>query len=252
MQIIPLSEGSFTIDKTKVFVPFDTATEKLNNRPIGSLLVEIQPFLVVTEKDILLIDTGLGYHLPNGKFQLYDNIERAGFSPSQVTKVLISHLHKDHAGGITIQPPNSEERFIAFPYATYYVQRREFDYATGVGSASYIPQDFLLLEEFSRVVWLNDDDGLVDGYIRYQLTGAHSKFHQVFWIEENNQTIFFGGDDAPQLQQMKSKFAAKYDFNGKKCMELRQQWWVEGQQKNWTFLFYHDINAPVANPTTPL
>ncbi len=50
MTIIPLSEGSFTIDKTKVFVPFNTATEELNSRPIGSLLVEIQPFLVITKK----------------------------------------------------------------------------------------------------------------------------------------------------------------------------------------------------------
>ncbi len=58
MTIIPLSEGSFTIDKTKVFVPFNTATEILNSRPIGSLLVEIQPFLVVTKNDRILIDTG--------------------------------------------------------------------------------------------------------------------------------------------------------------------------------------------------
>jgi hypothetical protein len=33
---------------------------------------------------------------------------------------------------------------------------------------------------------------------------------------------------------------AKYDYDGKKCMELRQQWWAEGKEKDWTFLFYHD------------
>ena len=47
MRIYPLSEGSFTIDQTKVFVPFDTASENLQNRPKGSILVEIQPFVVV-------------------------------------------------------------------------------------------------------------------------------------------------------------------------------------------------------------
>ena len=61
----------------------------------------------------------------------------------------------------------------------------------------------------------------------------------------NSQTIFFGADDAPQLQQMKSKFIAKYDFDGKKAMQLRQQWWQEGKAQNWTFLFYHDIVTPV-------
>jgi glyoxylase-like metal-dependent hydrolase (beta-lactamase superfamily II) len=248
MQIIPLSEGSFTIDKTKVFLPFDTEKEELNSRPIGSLLVEIQPFVVITEKDVILLDTGLGYNEADGTPQLYKNLERAGINPSQITKVLMSHLHKDHAGGVTIDNTQTDERFISFPYATYYVQQREMEFALGVGSASYIPEDFRLLEEFSRVVWLTEDEGTIDGYIRYQLTGAHSKYHQVFWIEENGQTVFFGGDDAPQLQQMKSRFVAKYDYDGKKCMELRKQWWEEGQAKGWTFLFYHDIQSPVWGP----
>ena len=75
MQIIPLSEGSFTIDKTKVFVPFNNYTEQLNSRPIGSLLVEIQPFVIVTEKDVILLDTGLGYLNPNGNSQLHENLK---------------------------------------------------------------------------------------------------------------------------------------------------------------------------------
>jgi hypothetical protein len=101
------------------------------------------------------------------------------------------------------------------------------------------------LDEFSKVVWLTDDEGTIDNYIHYQMTGAHSKFHQVFWIKEDDRKVFFGGDVAPQLQQMKSRFTAKYDFDGKKCMELRQQWWQQGQAEGWTFLFYHDIKSPV-------
>ena len=61
MRIVPLSEGAFTIDKTKDFLPFDPAKDDLQKRATGSLLVEIQPFLVITEKDVLLLDTGLGF-----------------------------------------------------------------------------------------------------------------------------------------------------------------------------------------------
>ena len=63
-------------------------------------------------------------------------------------------------------------------------------------------------------------------------------------IEEDGEKIFFGGDVAPQLQQMKSRFIAKYDFDGKKCMELRQKWWELSQKEHWTLLFYHDIKTP--------
>ena len=100
MKIIPLSEGAFTIDKTKLFVPFDLSKDDLQGRPAGSLLVEVQPFVVVTSEDVILIDTGLGFDI-NGKQQLHRNLMDAGMNPSEITKVLMSDLHKDHAGGIS-------------------------------------------------------------------------------------------------------------------------------------------------------
>ena len=100
MRIIPLSEGSFTIDKTKLFVPFDENKDELQERSKGSLLVEVQPFVVVTSKDVLLLDTGLGFS-QNGKMQIHQNMINAGIDPSSITKVLLSHLHKDHAGGVS-------------------------------------------------------------------------------------------------------------------------------------------------------
>ena len=72
---------------------------------------------------------------------------------------------------------------------------------------------------------------MIDDYIHYEVTGAHSPYHQVFWIKENDETIFFGGDDAPQLQQMKHRFVAKYDFDGKKAMELRRNGGNRGKRK---------------------
>ena len=112
MKIIPLSEGSFTIDKTKLFVPFDQQTEDLQARPVGSLLVEIQPFVVITSKDILLLDTGLGFSDNEGKMQLLKNLAEAGINPSGVTKVLMSHLHKDHAGGVSDDKDRNKLCFI--------------------------------------------------------------------------------------------------------------------------------------------
>ena len=71
-----------------------------------------------------------------------------------------------------------------------------------------------------------------------------SPLHQVFWIREEGGILFFGGDDAPQLHQMKVRYKTKYDFNPAGAMELRQQWWQQGNEEGWTFLFYHDIKTP--------
>lgn len=242
MKIIPLSEGSFTIDKTKLFVPFDEQSHQLKDRPAGSLLVEIQPFVVITSRDILLLDTGLGFE-KNGTLQLHQNLMDAGINPSEVTKVLMSHLHKDHAGAVGIEREGLGGR-LSLPNATYYVQRTELAFAFQKGFPSYITEELVCLQNNGQVELL-EAEGFIDSYIEYKITGAHSPQHQVFWIRDNEEIVFFGGDDAPQLQQMKHRFAAKYDYDGKKAMELRQQWWEQGEKEKWTFLFYHDVKNPV-------
>jgi glyoxylase-like metal-dependent hydrolase (beta-lactamase superfamily II) len=243
MKVFPLGEGAFTIDKSKVFVPFELEKDDLQERGVGSLLVEIQPFIVVTARDVLLLDCGLGFYR-NAELQIYQAIEAAGFKRSQITKVLLTHLHKDHAGGVSLQDKLGHYS-LSFPNATYYVQKREINYALEIGFPSYMIEEIGVLLDHPNVILLEEDAGYIDEYVYYELSGGHCPYHQIFRIKENDETIFFGGDVAPQLQQMKSKFVAKYDFDGKKCMELRQKWWQEGQQQDWTFLFYHDIKNPV-------
>jgi glyoxylase-like metal-dependent hydrolase (beta-lactamase superfamily II) len=240
MKIVPLSEGSFTIDKTKLFVPFDETKDELQERSKGSLLVEIQPFVVVTSNDVLLFDTGLGFS-KNGRMQILENLAKEGINPSDITKVLLSHLHKDHAGGVSEERDRSR---LSFTNAKYFVQERELNFAIEKGMPSFIPDELGALKNSSQVVFLDQDAGAIDDYISYEVTGAHSPYHQVFWIRDDNKIVFFGGDDAPQLQQMKHRFVAKYDFDGRRAMELRRSWWQKGEEEKWIFLFYHDIQTP--------
>ncbi|RYF86749.1 MAG: MBL fold metallo-hydrolase [Chitinophagaceae bacterium] len=237
MKIIPLSEGAFSIDQTKVFVPFNKAVDDIQQRPAGSLLVEVQPFVVVTSTDIILLDAGLGFTNADGILQIHENLAKEGISATDVTKVLMSHLHKDHSGGV------ANNQTIAFPNATYYVNRQEMEFSLEKGKLSYVVDDIAILQNAPQVEFI-EGNGNIGSQVRYETTGAHSPYHMAFWIEEAGQVIFFGADVAPQLQQMKSRFVAKYDYDGKKCMELRSQWWQQGQEEHWTMLFYHDIKTP--------
>lgn len=239
MKIIPLSEGSFTVDQTKKFVPFQIDKDDLQQRTKGSLLVEIQPFAIITSKDILLLDTGLGFADENSQLQIHKNLSLYGINSSDVTKVLLSHLHKDHSGGISMP----DKKQLSFKNATYYINRQEWDFAFQKGFPSYVIEDFISLEGNKQLQFL-EGNGTIDEYIHYEITGAHSPYHQVFLINEIDEKIFFGGDVAPQLQQMKNRFKAKYDYDGAKAMELRMKWWKFGEKEKWTFLFYHDIKYP--------
>jgi glyoxylase-like metal-dependent hydrolase (beta-lactamase superfamily II) len=248
MQIIALKEGPFTIGADKVFVPFEEG-DTTTDRAKGSLLVEVQPFCVISQRDILLLDAGLGY-CKDGELQIISTLRQHGIEPEQITKVLLSHLHKDHAGGVS-RCDRYGDYGRAFPNAVYFLQRREYNYAMDTGFPSFFPDELLFFEHDNNVFWLDDDGGVIDNYIRYEVHGGHSPYHQSFWIEESGEIIFFGGDNAPQLKQMKTRFSAKYDHDGKRAMDLRTAWWQDGKHENWTFLFYHDVKHAVVKAGLP-
>jgi glyoxylase-like metal-dependent hydrolase (beta-lactamase superfamily II) len=244
-KIFPLSEGVFTIGHDKQFVPFDLEKDELTDRPTGSLLVEIQPFLIAIGSDIIVLDTGLGFNNANGVLQIHENIRQCGYAPEQVTKVLLSHLHKDHAGGVTFKDENGVIK-TTFPNAKYYLYRAEADFALKKGYPSYHPEEIEPLLSTGQVQWLDGDEGTIDEHIRFFHSGAHCPEHIVFLVTDGEEKIFFGGDEAPQLKQMKMKYVAKYDYDGKKAMALREQYAGQGRTEGWQFLFYHDVKMPVA------
>ncbi len=239
MKVIPLSEGSFTVSASKKFVPFVVNKDEITARSQGSLLVEIQPFVVITSSDIILLDTGLGLSDEEGQFQLYKNLRNNGLNADDITKVVMSHLHKDHAGGL-LNPFTQQS---AFENATYYIQKQELDGALQSNSTSYDKEILDMLQSDKRIVLQEANKGFIAQGITYEVTSAHSQFHRVIWITEERDTVFFGADDAPQLIHMQTRIAAKYDFDGKKAMQLRQQWMQEGT--SWQFLFYHDLKTPI-------
>lgn len=244
-KVYPLSEGVFTVGHDKQFVPFKMSEDELTERPTGSLLVDILPFLVVTDKDVIVLDTGLGYKNEEGQLQIHANLAKHGYKPEDVTRVLLTHLHKDHAGGLMYEDAQGTNK-ATFPDAVYYIYKPEADYALQTGMPSYFPDEIEALMATQQIEWLTGAEGDIDGYIKYWHTGGHSKEHIVFLIEDGDDKIFYGGDEAPQLKQMKIKYVAKYDFDGKKAMQLREGFGERGKAEGWEFLFYHDVKKPTA------
>ncbi len=241
MKIISLHEGSYSVAADKKFIPFDSTKDNPKDRP-GAIFVHITPFLVETATELLLLDTGLGYTDSEGNLLLHKHIERAGYSSSDITKVLMSHLHFDHAGGMLYQ---RDGKWIpSFPEAEYYVQKGELETALTRPSASYNQE---ALEQLRRYGNLNiiEGSGNITPQISYELTGAHCQYHQVFLIRDKKDTAFFGGDVLPEPLQLVRNFIAKYDLDGRKAMELRKQYGTKAADENWMCLFYHEANKAV-------
>jgi glyoxylase-like metal-dependent hydrolase (beta-lactamase superfamily II) len=133
-----------------------------------------------------------------------------------------------------------------FPNADYYIYRPEADFALETGYPSYYTDQVESLLATGQVKWLDGEKGMIDDYISFTHSGGHCPQHIVFLVDDGDDKIFFGGDEAPQLKQMKIKYVAKYDFDGKKAMMLREQYAEQGRKEDWQFLFYHDVKTPTA------
>lgn len=241
LQVFTLYEGSYSVDSTKKFIPFDPAKDNPKDRP-ASLFIHVQPFLVKMEDRLLLLDAGLGYSTADGELIIHKNIKKAGFRPEDVELVLMSHLHFDHAGGMVHDVAGKME--LSFPNAAYVIQRGEWEAAFTNPSSSYRMDIFEFLQRNAQLNFV-EGSGSLDEKIFFDLTGAHTPCHQTFLIKEGKDKVFFGGDVLPEPEELLRKFIAKYDYDGRKAMELREEFGKKAASDNWKCLFYHAKSKPI-------
>jgi glyoxylase-like metal-dependent hydrolase (beta-lactamase superfamily II) len=235
MKIFALGEGSYSVDATKKFIPFNPETDSAKDRP-ASLFIHVNPFLVKTDTDLILLDTGLGYKDTRDELFIHQHIRNAGFEPDDVTLVIMSHLHYDHSGGLVVE--RDGKLVPAFPQAEHVIQRNEWDTAIAGKSSSYHKEIFEALADAINITFV-DGSGTLKPGISYELSGGHSPYHQVIMIDTEGTKCFFGGDELPEPEQLIRKFVAKYDYDGRKAMQLREEYGKKAAEENWTCLFYH-------------
>jgi len=236
LKAFPLYEGSYSVDASKKFIPFDPATDVASSRK-GSLFVHIYPFLIETGSELILLDTGLGICSESGEPWIYQNIRSLGYEPADVSKVILSHLHKDHSLGLV---RTESGRFVLnFPLADHYIQAGELLAAIRDELSGYPRAEIAFVQRQSRLVLL-EGQGPIGSGVRYEVSGGHVPYHQVIYIEDGSDCYFFGGDELPEGSALIHNYVAKYDFDGRRSRDLRIRYGMCAAEEGWTCLFYHD------------
>ncbi len=105
-------------------------------------LIEIMCLLIRTGKHTVLIDTGFGLTGQPDAGKLMQNLKIEGIQPTEIDKIIVTHIHPDHIGGNT----DNEYRSV-FKNARYLVDKTEWEYWTSSPDLSKFSQsvqnDFL-------------------------------------------------------------------------------------------------------------
>src|ERR1700744_4358217 len=163
MKIFTLGEGSYSVDGTKKFIPFNSEIDNPKDRP-ASLFIHVNPFLVQTSTDLILLDTGLGYKDTRDELHLHQHIRNAGFDPEEVSLVIMSHLHYDHSGGLVVE--RNGKLVPSFPDAEHVINQKEWETGLAGSSSSYHKDIFEALQGNIKLT-LVDGSGEFKPGIRY-------------------------------------------------------------------------------------
>jgi len=260
-EILPVSDGPIKLDGGGMFgiVPkplwskFIPADDR-NRITIGSTCM-----LVRTPHDNVLVETGVGRKLSRKMREIYGisenvtlekSLRQHGLKPEDITAVIVTHLHFDHAGGCT-RLTSDEYRessdkvphcVPAFPNARYYIQRGEWLAATDPNPATratYQLENCLPLESAGLLELLDGDCELLPG-IRVKVLPGHNAHHQSIVVESQGEGIVCIGDTAPLTINLRPAYNTAFDHEPLRTMESKAMLFDEIIRNNWIAWFYHE------------
>jgi len=206
--------------------------------------------LLVGEERKILVDVGNGdkysdklrsiYKIDASRFNIVASLRQHGLTPADITDVILTHLHFDHAGGSTELVDGTLHP--TFPRATYYVQRDHWQAATHPTDrdrASFFADDFLPLKEHG-VLQLTDGEGELMPQVRLKLVHGHTTALQCPVISDGTKTIFYCADLMPTTSHVQLPWIMAYDLRPLVTLEEKRSVLQEAVEQNWMLFFEHD------------
>jgi glyoxylase-like metal-dependent hydrolase (beta-lactamase superfamily II) len=256
-QISVVTDGTFWLDGGTMFgvVPKAIWGRLIPADDENRIELGLNCLLVRSPRHITLVDAGIGRDFSPRKMAIYRIDTRTnlvmelagkGVQPQDVDRVILTHLHFDHAGWCTHEVYG---RFVpTFPKARYVVQAAAWQDAHNPSElmrGGYMVERLEPLKEHGRLDLVDGETDLGEG-IAVIPTPAHARGHQCVRVTSGVQTIFCPGDIIPTRHHLRLAYVMAYDRDPEGVVEMKSSIMQDALTGGWIIFFTHDPKHPFA------
>jgi glyoxylase-like metal-dependent hydrolase (beta-lactamase superfamily II) len=207
-------------------------------------------WLIQGKGKTILVDDGNGtkwsdklrdiYRLDTSAADLLGSLRKLGVSREDVTDVILTHLHFDHAGGSTLI--ENGKLVPTFPKARYYVQKNHWELSqnpTEKDRASFMNDDFIPLMD-RKVLELVDGEFEIFPGIEVLVCNGHTSAQQLPKITDERTTMLFCCDLVPTVSHVPYPYIMAYDVRPLVSLEEKKRILPLACEEHWIMFLEHD------------
>jgi len=252
MQLHAIDTGFFKLDGGAMFgiVP-KTIWNKINPADENNMCTwAMRCLLIEMGNRLILVDTGIGNKQDDKFFQYFylhggDTLEKSirskGYSPEEVTDVILTHLHFDHCGG-AVKLENGKPT-LSFPNAKYWSHSEHWAWALNPNPReknSFLKDNILPIQESGHLNFINQENDFADLGISFITVSGHTEKQLVPKIQYKNKTLVYLADLMPSVGHLPIPYVLSYDVQPLLTLQEKEQMLQEALKNEYIFMFEHD------------
>ena len=249
-KLYSIETSEFGLDGGAMFgiIPKIMWEKKAPSDHLNRIKMVTRSLLLVSDSHKILIDTGNGskwtkkylelYNIDLSMYNINSSLKKYGFTTDDITDVICTHLHFDHAGGNTIYHENN--LVPTFSNATYWISEKNWNLANHPSQkdqGSFMECDWEVLAQNNMIMLVKDK--FLPGLEIY-FTEGHTDglMHPV--ISDGNKTLFYGADIFPTAAHIPVPWVMSYDLRPAETIKEKDSLLKKMHDEEWILFFEHD------------
>ncbi len=252
MKLHKIEAGIFHVDGGAIFgvVPKRVWQKRYACDDENFCKMAMRCLLIDTGNKLILIDSGAGdkqleylkYYDFKGIVNFETELNKLGYKSTDVTDVVLTHLHFDHCGGSTKFNSDRTKVELTFPNATHWVgesQWKNFLKPNVREGDSYFPENMLPIQEAGKLKLVTENQNLCPE-VELRLYNGHTVGQLVSYINTGLRTYVYVGDVIPISATVPVSWISAYDTYPIAAMDEKKILLDEAVEKHQILFFEHD------------